>query len=59
MEYRPGSVVRLAEMTLDSDQDYPLFGQVDTTLVWEDEKMFVITVFITIQFNAHYMAYHV
>ena len=28
-------------------------------LVWEDEKMFIMTILETIEFNSQYMAYHV
>ena len=38
-------MVRVTEMTLDSNQDYPMFGQVVEILVWEDEKIFVVPFF--------------
>ena len=59
VEYRIGCVLRLAEMTLDANQDYPLFGEVEELLVWEDEKIFVVTVLDTVEFDSHYMAYQV
>ena len=59
VEYRIGCVVRLAEMSLNSCQDYPLFAEVAEILVWEDEKIFVVNVLDTVEFNAQYMAYQV
>ena len=53
MEYR--RVVRVAEVTLDSNQDYLMFGQIVEILVWEDEKIFVFTVLDTVMFDAHYI----
>lgn len=59
VEYRIGCVVRLAEMSLNSCQYYSLFGEVAEILVWEDERIFVVNVLDTIEFDAQYMAYHV
>ena len=59
VEYRIGCVVRLAEMSLNSCQYYSLFGEVAEILVWEDEKIFVVNVLDTIEFDAQYMAYQV
>jgi hypothetical protein len=44
-------------MTLNSCQYYPLFGEEEEILVWEDEKIFVVNVLDTIEFDAQYMAY--
>ena len=48
-------MVQVAEMTLDSNQDYLMFGQIVEILVWEDEKIFVLTVLDTVMFDAHYI----
>ena len=42
IEYRPGRVLRLHEMD-DLENDYPVYGQVDEIIVWEDEKFFILT----------------
>ena len=39
IEYRPGCVLRLCEID-DVENDYPVYGQVDEIIVWEDEKFF-------------------
>ena len=52
-------MLRLEEMTIDGNQDFPSFGEIDQILVWEDEKMFVVSVLDTVEFHAHYMAYEV
>lgn len=59
VEYHPGCVLRLEEMTIDGNQDFPLFGEVDQIIVWEDEKMFVVSVLEPVEFNSHYMGYEV
>ena len=47
IEYRPGCVLRLREMD-DVENDYPVYGQVDEIIVWEDEKFFILTALATL-----------
>ncbi|XP_068678521.1 uncharacterized protein [Montipora capricornis] len=58
IEYRPGCVLRLCEMD-DLENDYPVYGQVDEIIVWEDEKFFILTELETLCFHNHFMAYEV
>ena len=58
IEYRPGCVLRLREMD-DVENDYPVYGQVDEIIVWEDEKFFILTELATLSFHHHFMAYEV
>ena len=39
--------------------DYPVSGQVDEIIVWEDDKFFILTELETISFHNHFMAYEV
>ena len=52
IEYRPGCVLRLREMD-DVENDYPVYGQVDEIIVWEDEKFFILTELATLSFHHH------
>ena len=41
----------------DLENDYPVYGQVDEIVVWEDEKFFILTELETLCFHNHIMAY--
>ena len=41
----------------DLENDYPVYGQVDEIIVWEDEKFFILTELETLCFHNHFMAY--
>ena len=41
------------------ENDYPVYGQVDEIIVWEDEKFFILTELATLSFDHHFMAYEV
>ena len=43
----------------DVENDYPVYGQVDEIIVWEDEKFFILTELATLSFDHHFMAYEV
>ena len=43
----------------DVENDYPVYGQVDEIIVWEDEKFFILTELATLSFHHHFMAYEV
>ena len=58
IEYRPGCVLRLREMD-DVENDYPVYGQVDEIIVWEDEQFLILTELATLSFDHHHMAYEV
>ena len=58
IEYRPGCVLRLREMD-DVQNDYPVYGQVDEIIVWENEKFFILTELATLSFDHHFMVYEV
>ncbi|CAH3033353.1 unnamed protein product, partial [Porites evermanni] len=58
IEYRPGCVLRLREMD-DVENEYPVHGQVDEIIVWEDEKFLILTELATLSFDHHFMAYEV
>ena len=58
IEYGPGGVLRLREMD-DVENDYPVYGQVDEIIVWEDEKCFILTELASLSFHNHFMAYEV
>ena len=55
-EYRPGCVLRLQEMD-DIGNDFPIYGQVEEIIIWEDEKFFIATKLETLSFHKQYMAY--
>ena len=38
---------------------YPVYGQVDGIIVWEDERLFVLTELEALYFRSHFMAYEV
>lgn len=46
IEYRPGCVLRLQEMTGFGERDYPVYGRLNEIIVWEDDKFFLITVLL-------------
>ena len=58
IEYRPGCVLRLQEMD-DMCNDYPIYGQVEEIIIWEDETFFITTELETLSFHKHFMAYEV
>ena len=43
----------------DVENDYPVYGQVDEIIVWEDEKFLILTELATLSFHNHFMAYEV
>ena len=57
-EYRPGCVLRLQE-TDDIGHDFPIYGQVEEIIIWEDEKFFIVTKLEPLSFHKQYMAYEI
>ena len=43
----------------DLENNYPVYGQVDEIIVWEDEKFFILTELETLCFHNRFMAYEV
>ena len=43
----------------DVENDYPVYGQVDEIIVWEDEKFFILTELATLSFDHQFLAYEV
>lgn len=58
IEYRPGCDLRLHEMddVDDLENEYPVYGQVDEIIVWEDLKFFILTELETLCFHNHFIA---
>lgn len=55
-EFRPRGVVCTQKP---SDNDYPVFGEVQYIILVEDLKQLIIKMFTTEEFNHHYHAYKV
>ncbi len=59
IQYRPGCVLRFADMDELGERDYPSYGKLQDIFIWEDEKFFVLIVLKTVEFNSHLMSYKV
>ena len=53
-----GCVLGLREMD-DLENYYPVYGQVDGIIVWEDDRFFILTELEALYFRSHFMAYEV
>ena len=43
----------------DIGHGFPIYGQVEEIIIWEDEKFFIATKLETISFHKQYMAYEI
>ena len=43
----------------DIGHDFPIYGQVEEIIIWEDEKVFIVTKLETLTFHKQYMAYEI
>ena len=43
----------------DNGHDFPIYGQTEEIIIWEDEKFFIATKLETLSFHKQYMAYEI